>query len=154
MKFRFHEQSCVSGIETSFLESKLRFLNRNVFSGIKASFQIKALIPEMKHCIRKWSIVSGNEASISNCDIWQNFVTLIELYAYNPRHWNTGLVSSGISLTSWGGASLALVGHSTVGITTKIPYGVDVLLNLAPHLYLLGWLKLNLTLLLDQLRLA
>ena len=40
----------------------------------------------MKHCIRKWSIVSGNEASISNCDIWQNFVTLIELYAYNPRH--------------------------------------------------------------------
>ena len=47
------------------------------------------------------------------------------------RHWNPGLVSSGISLTSWGeGASLALVGHpSSDGITIKIPYGVDVLLH-------------------------
>ena len=42
-----------------------------------------------------------------------------------------GLVSSGVSLTSWGeGASLALVGHpSSDGITIKIPYGVDVLLH-------------------------
>ena len=40
-----------------------------------------------------------------------------------PRLWNTGLVSSGASLTSWGeGASLALVGHpSTDGITIKMP---------------------------------
>ena len=47
-----------------------------------------------------------------------------------PRHWNTDLVSSGVSLTSWGeGASLALVGYpSSDGITIKIPYGVDVLL--------------------------
>ena len=40
----------------------------------------------------------------------------------------------------------------------KIPERVDVLLHqpvsLAPHLFLLGWLKLNLTLLLDQLILA
>ena len=45
------------------------------------------------------------------------------------RHWNTGLVPSGASLTSWGeGASLALVGHpSSDGITIKMPYGVDVL---------------------------
>ena len=43
-------------------------------------------------------------------------------------HRNTGLVSSMVSLASWGeGASLALVGHpSSDGITTKIPYGVDV----------------------------
>ena len=42
-----------------------------------------------------------------------------------------GLVSSGISLTSWGeGASLAFVGHpSSYGIMIKIPYGVDVLLH-------------------------
>ena len=42
---------------------------------------------------------------------------------------NTGLVSSGASLTSWGeGASLALVGHpSSDGITIKMSYGVDVL---------------------------
>ena len=39
-------------------------------------------------------------------------------------------MSSRVSLTSWGeGASLALVGHPfNDGITTKIPYGVDVLL--------------------------
>ena len=49
----------------------------------------------------------------------------------SPRHRNIGLVSSGVSLTSWGeGASLALVGHpSSDGITIKIPYGVDVLLH-------------------------
>ena len=42
-------------------------------------------------------------------------------------------------------------------ITIKIPYGVDVLLqltSLALHLFLLGWLNLNLILLSDQLRLA
>ena len=49
----------------------------------------------------------------------------------SPRHWNTGLVSSGVSLTSWGeGASLALVGHpSSDDITIKIPYEVDALLH-------------------------
>ena len=47
------------------------------------------------------------------------------------RHRNTGLVSSWVSLTSWGeGASLALVGHpSNDGITIKIPYEVDPLLR-------------------------
>ena len=47
------------------------------------------------------------------------------------RHWNTGLVSSRVSLISWGeGASLVLVDHpSSDGITMKILYGVDVLLN-------------------------
>ena len=51
------------------------------------------------------------------------------------------------SITSWGeSASLVLVGHpSSDGVTIEIPYGVDVLLStsLAPHLFLLGWLKLN-----------
>ena len=47
----------------------------------------------------------------------------------SSRLWNTGLVNSGASLTSWGeDASLALVGHpSTDGVTLKMPYGVDVL---------------------------
>ena len=72
---------------------------------------------------------------------------------------HTGLVSSRVSVTSWGeGAYLALVGHpSSDGITIKIPFGVDVLLHqpaLHHQLFLLGWLKLNLILLLDQLRLA
>ena len=68
------------------------------------------------------------------------------------------MVSSRASLTSWEeGASLALVGHpSSDGVTIKIPYWVDVLLHqpaLHPHLFLLGWLQLNLILLLDHLRL-
>ena len=46
-----------------------------------------------------------------------------------PIYWNTGLVSSGASLTSWGkGASLALVGNpSSDGVTIKMPSGVDLL---------------------------
>ena len=67
-------------------------------------------------------------------------------------------MSSGASLTSWGeGASLALVSHSSSdGATIKMPYRVDVLHQpaLHPHLFLLGCLKLNMVLLLDQLRLA
>ena len=53
------------------------------------------------------------------------------------------LVSTGASLTSWGegGASLALFGD---------PSGDSVTIKI----FLLGWLKLNLALLLDQLRLA
>ena len=51
-------------------------------------------------------------------------------------------MSSGISLTSWGeGTSLALVDHPFGdGVTIKLPYGVNILL----HLFLLGWLKVNL----------
>ena len=53
----------------------------------------------------------------------------------SPRLWNTVLVSSGASLTSWGeGASLALVGHtSSDGVTIKITHGVDVLHRPASH---------------------
>ena len=74
------------------------------------------------------------------------------------------LVSRGASFISWGeGAFLALVGHlSSDGITIKIPHQKNALwgrcfitsTSLAHHLFLLGWLKLNLILLLDQLRLA
>ena len=54
---------------------------------------------------------------------------------FPPRLWNSGLVSSGDILTSWGeGASLALVGHpSSDGITIKMPYGVHVLHRPASH---------------------
>ena len=53
----------------------------------------------------------------------------------SPRHWNTRLVSSGASLTSWGeGASLALVGDpSSDGVMIKMPYGVDVLHRPVSH---------------------
>ena len=54
---------------------------------------------------------------------------------------NTGLVSSGISLTSWGeGASLALVGHpSSDGVTIKMLYGVDVLHRPGLHPIFSNW---------------
>ena len=62
------------------------------------------------------------------------------------------------SLTSWGeGATLALVGHpSSVGVNKNTLWGrcCTTSTRLAPHLFLLGWLKLDLILLSDQLRLA
>ena len=44
----------------------------------------------------------------------------------NPRHWNAGLVSSGVSITSWReGISLGLAGHhSSDCVAIKIPYGL------------------------------
>ena len=65
-----------------------------------------------------------------------------------------------VSLTSWGeGASLALVGHpSSDGVTRHDKNALwgrcFTSTSFAPHLFLLGWLKLGLALLLDQLRLA
>ena len=52
-----------------------------------------------------------------------------------PRHWNTGLVSSRGSLTSWGkGASLALVGDPfSDSATMRMLYQVDVLHQPASH---------------------
>ena len=66
-------------------------------------------------------------------------------------------MSSRDSLTSWGeGVFLALVGYpSSDSVTTKITYVVDgTSTSLASHVFLLEWLKRNLILLLDQLRLA
>ena len=58
------------------------------------------------------------------------------LKSFPPRYWNTGLVSSGYSLSSWQeGASLTLIGHpSSDGVTIKIPYDADVLHRPALHL--------------------
>ena len=63
---------------------------------------------------------------VSNVNNIKNMIILVILKY--PRHWNTGLVSSGVSFNSWGeGASLALVDHpSSDGVTIKISYGVDV----------------------------
>ena len=68
-------------------------------------------------------------------------ITLLVLLSLNdnllasPRLWNSELVPSGASLTSWGeGASLAFVGHpSSDGVTIKMPYGVDALHRPASH---------------------
>ena len=66
---------------------------------------------------------------------------------------------SEVSLTSWGeGASLALAANpSDDGIMIKNTlWGKSFITStsLKPQLFLLGWLKQNLVLLLDQLRLA
>ena len=46
------------------------------------------------------------------------------------RHWNTVLVSIGVSLTSWHeGLSLTLAGHPSSDITEKSRYCIEVLLN-------------------------
>ena len=52
----------------------------------------------------------------------------------SPSHESTGLLSSGVSLISWGeGVNLTLVGHpSSDSVTIKISYGVDVLLYQPP----------------------
>ena len=82
-----------------------------------------------------------------NCWIWFVFCFRLKTFARFQivarflRHWNTGLVSSSASLTSWGdGASLALADHpSSDRATIKIPYEVDVLHRPALHSIFLYW---------------
>ena len=68
---------------------------------------------------------------------------------------NTGSVFSGASLISRGkGASLPLVGDpSSDGVAIKMSYVVDILHRPVSHcyLFLMGWLKLTLALLLDKI---
>ena len=69
-------------------------------------------------------------------------------------------MSSGASLTPWGeGTSLALAGDGDKN--DKDAHDKNALwgrcftlTSFAPNLFLLGWLKVNLALLLDQLRLV
>ena len=71
----------------------------------------------------------GSEIRNLKRNIFLFILSFFFLFNVSLRHWNTGLVSSRASLTSWGeGASLALVGDPSGDIVTiKIPYGVDVL---------------------------
>ena len=74
---------------------------------------------------------------------WLTQVILVDCYVMlchfwllcRYRYWNTELVSSSVSLTSWGeGASLVLVGNpSNDSVTVKMPYGVDVLHQPSSH---------------------
>ena len=100
----------------------------NINFSFNVIFHIFFIIIFLIHLIliRQLSLLSLMAIKSSSILIW-----LLSLLSFSPRHRNTGLVSSGVSLTSWGeGASLNLVGYpSTDGITIKIPYGVDVLLR-------------------------
>ena len=109
---------------------------------------IRGANKEMRHLkthlqrmtIKKWMDTLKVNAYFKVYVIWKDWIGLQRV---SPRHWNTGLVSSGDSLTSWGGASLALVGNpSSVGVTIKMPCGVDVLhhvLHPAWHLIFSYW---------------
>ena len=68
-------------------------------------------------------------------------VTFQLLYPLNTSE-NQRLVSSGVSLTSWGeGASLALVSQpSSDGVKIKMPYEVDVLHRPASHPIFSYWM--------------
>ena len=61
----------------------------------------------------------------------------------SPRLWNTGLVSSGANLTSWGeGASLVLIDHpSSDGVLIEMPYGVYALHRPASHPIFSYWVS-------------
>ena len=54
------------------------------------------------------------------------------LITYLPlRARKIGLVSCGVSLTSWGGVSLVLIAHASSDVVTvKIPSGEDVFLHI------------------------
>ena len=109
---------------------------------------IRGANKEMRHLkthlqrmtIKKWMDTLKVNAYFKVYVIWKDWIGLQRV---SPRHWNTGLVSSGDSLTSWEGASLALVGNpSSVGVTIKMPCGVDVLhhvLHPAWHLIFSYW---------------
>ena len=75
---------------------------------------------------KKWDTISQKRFKICLwrwCDPKLIFA-LVTYISLSLRHWNTGLVSSRVSLVSWG------VGHrSGDGIMIKMPYGVDVLLH-------------------------
>ena len=92
---------------------------------------------------QKEDILSILESWVSNWVKVKCYLNMIILQWQNSIYisispWDIkilGLVSSGASLTSWvEGVSLALVGHpSSDGVSIKIPYGVDVLLQPAVH---------------------
>ena len=71
-------------------------------------------------------------------------------FCYSTRDWNTGLVSGSVSFTSWGeGASLTLVDHPSSDdfmmkyLMGQMIYYIDQ--PCIPSLFLLDWLKLNMT---------
>ena len=76
-----------------------------------------------------------------------DYTKITSIFPKNVRHWNTGLVTSRVSLTSGGeGASLALVGHpSSDGTTIKTLLGrcFIILTSFTPHLFLLDWLSIS-----------
>ena len=80
-------------------------------------------------------ILGVNMRSSSHIDNKKKDILVLGKGLYPRRLWNTGLVSSGDILTSWGeGASLALVGNpSSDGVTIKMPYGVYVIHRPASH---------------------
>ena len=70
------------------------------------------------------------------------------IFFFDQRHWNTGLISSGTSLVSWGEGAY-LFSHNKNALWGRCFTST----SFALHLFL-AWSKLNLTWLSDQLRVA
>ena len=116
----------------------------------------ESLLSDFEDIKRRKQLSNTEMAKISDAmaKIWQRYCKIsVILDSCFPRHWETRLVSSRFSLISWGEVPLGLVGHSSSDVVKiKILYGVDIFLHRpASHLFLLGWLKLNLIISLDQL---
>ena len=116
----------------------------------------ESLLSDFEDIKRRKQLSNTEMAKISDAmaKIWQRYCKIsVILDSCFPRHWKTRLVSSRFSLISWGEVPLGLVGHSSSDVVKiKILYGVDIFLHRpASHLFLLGWLKLNLIISLDQL---
>ena len=132
---------------------KQSFCGWNFFIFLKTS-------PRSNFKYQIWTLVKRLESSYQVKQILSllsKFLTSLQvtLILYYPQDFQIlGWYPAGPVFTSWGeGASLALVGHpSSNNVTIKLPSAVDVFLHRpASHFsfWVLVWLKLNLTLLLN-----
>ena len=70
---RFQDRSFFSGIEASFLKSKIRFQRFITIQFWSFVSITEVLFPESKLCFRYWSFFSGIESSFPNCCYKSNY---------------------------------------------------------------------------------
>ena len=96
----------------------------------------------MMSYISIYIVIIGLDCFFIDCFVHNFTINNTGICFFKYSYWNTGLVSSRVSLTSWGeGTSLAFVGHpSSDSFTINIPYGLDILLDQpALHPYFSCW---------------
>ena len=107
------------GVHTMAKQSWLFTLLKNKFEPVKPR-------RSTNHCTCGCLFTSNSKQTTKTWCCYKSF----DKKHIPPKHWNTGLVSSGVSLTSWwDGDSLALFGYlSSDSITIEISYVVDAIL--------------------------